>query len=375
MNTVLLQLRRLDWALIASILFITLIGLLSLYSIGAQDNHFFFKRQVLWVAIGLLTMGIVSFFDYRLWRTASFAVMLFYLAATALLIVLLVVAPRIRGITAWFRFGSVNFAPVELMKIAVIILLAKYFSQRHVDLYRLRHLVISGVYVGIPAFLVLLQPDFGSLIALAGVWCTVILLAGIRRREFFILLAGGAFLATSLWTFALHDYQRTRVLVFLNPREDPLGSGYQAIQAQIAVGAGGLRGSGLGQGSQVQYRFLPEAKTDFMFAAVAEEWGFLGVVGLLGACAYMFWRMMQTGLRAGNNFARLYVGGLVASLFLNVVIHTGMNMGLFPITGIPFPFLSYGGSSMLAYFLAVGVLQNIYLHTRLQVKEEQFDAE
>ncbi len=371
MNVLFYYIRRLDIKLSLSVFLIAVLGLLALSSMGEYDGYFFLKRQALWVAAGIVSMVAVSLVDYRIWRSTSFLVLSFYLFNIVLLFFLLILAPRIRGVTAWFRIGGIGFGPVEFVKIALAILLAKYFSKRHVDLYRLRHLFISGLYVAIPGILVLLQPDFGSVIVFIGIWAIVIFLAGIRMREFFILCVSGLIIASVLWVFVLQDYQRARVLNYFHPEDDPLGRGYQVIQSRVAIGAGGLWGRGLGQGSQIQHRFLPEAKTDFIFAGIAEEWGLVGVLFLFSLCLIMFWRMMHIALAAHNNFARLYIGGFAAILFLHIIIHAGMNLGLFPITGIPFPFLSYGGSSMLAYFIALGIAQNIHIHNRIHVSTDE----
>ncbi|MBI4128418.1 MAG: rod shape-determining protein RodA [Parcubacteria group bacterium] len=363
--------QHLDWVIIGIVVLISTLGLLSLYSIGNQTGYVYFYRQLVWVGLGLGTMIAVSFIDYRMWRVNTPLVLTVYAVCVLLLGFLLVFAPRIRGVTTWFRFGAFGFSPVEFVKVAIVIVLAKYFSHRHVDLYRIRHLIVSGLYVGVPAILALLQPDFGSFVIFAGVWVSIIFLSGIQKRHVIILLVTGVAIGAVFWSLVFRDYQRARILTFLHPEGDPLGWGYQVIQSRIAIGSGKLWGSGLGHGSQVQYGFLPEAHTDFIFAAIAEEWGFAGVLFLLGLMFFLFMRMMSIAFRALNNFARLTIGGFIAILSLHVIINAGMNLGIFPVTGIPFPFLSYGGSSILAYGIALGVVQNISLHNRVSGTEEE----
>lgn len=316
-------------------------------------------KQIIALVMGVAAMFFFSFFDYRFFRNNSWAVVLLYGVSLTSLILVLFVGERMRGLTGWFRIGEFAFAPVEVVKIVMALLLAKYFSLRHIELYRFSHLIISCLYVALPFGLVLLQPDLGSALILFSIWFTLMLFAGISRKLLALLFASGSFVAWASWTFALKIYQKERILSFINPYGDPQGSGYNAIQSMIAVGDGGVSGAGLGYGSQIQLGFLPEAHTDFMFASVAEEFGLVGSVLVLALIGVIIWRLALIALSAENNFARLFCVGMLALISIQAIVNTGMNIGLSPIVGIAFPFLSYGGSTMISLFSGLGLVQSI----------------
>jgi len=350
--------KKMDWWLIGSVLGLSLIGLVCIYS-GSRGNLVNFQKQIFFVFLGLVLMFLFSFFDYRLFKNYRFVIMVLYLFSVMLLLVLLLTGPKIRGTVSWFRLGIFSFEPVELTKLVLILLLAKYFSMRHIEMYRIRHLIISGLYVIIPSIIVLAQPDFGSVLILAGIWLGIVLVAGIKPRHLLILILVGLVIGGIFWIYLLKDYQKQRILTFLNPKKDPLGYGYNLRQSLIAVGQGKLLGEGFRQGSQTQLLFLPECQTDFIFGVLAEEWGFLGVTILLVLLGVMFWRIIKIALLADNNFSRLYAVGLVILLFVQSFINIGMNVGLLPITGLGLPLVSYGGSNLLSIFIALGILQSI----------------
>lgn len=344
------------------------LGLVSLFSLAGASSFPFFQRQVIWSGAGIMLLVLASLIDFRIFRTQGLAVFLFYLFAVVLLLVVLLKGATVRGAEAWFKFGSVLFQPVELAKIVLVILLAKFFSKRHIEIYRIQHLAVSAVYVLVPVGLVLLQPDLGSAMVLVSIWLAVILFSGIKLRHFFSLLLLGGLVGLFAWNFTLAPYQKARITSFLNPYSDPKGTGYQMIQSMIAVGSGKVWGKGVGYGSQSHLNFLPEAETDFIFAAYAEEWGFAGVVALLILFAAMLWRIVLIGRRSSDNFSRLYSLGFAAWLFVQGFIHIGMNMGVLPITGITLPFISYGGSSLVVSLIGIGILQNIKINARREVE-------
>lgn len=306
--------------------------------------------------------------DFRMFRTQGFLVFLFYALTIFLLGIVLASNVAVRGVEAWLRFGGINFQPVEAAKIALIILLAKFFSKRHVEIYRIEHLLVSGIYVAIPAALVLAQPDLGSAIVLIAIWVAIVVFSGMKMRHFVLILILGALVSSLAWNFGLAPYQKTRITAFLNPYADPRGAGYQMIQSMIAVGSGKIFGKGLGYGSQSHLNFLPEAETDFIFAAYAEEWGFVGVSIVLVLLFIVLWRIIAIGSISSDNFSRLYALGFAAYIFVQSFIHIGMNMGLLPITGITLPFVSYGGSSLVALMIGVGILQNIKMNARKEIE-------
>lgn len=366
--SVLAHISRFDWLLAASVLLLIGIGVMSLYSLSGVSPFPFFERQLVWVGIGVCLLLASSFVDFRIFRTQSAAVLLFYAVSVLLLTAVLVAGIYVRGIRAWLTLGGVALQPVELAKLALVILLAKFFSKRHIEIYRIRHLLVSGLYMAVPMGLVLLQPDLGSAAVLFLIWAAVVLFSGMKVRHFFLLVFISCLAAFLAWQFALAPYQKGRIVSFLDPYRDPQGAGYQMIQSMIAVGSGQIWGKGLGYGSQSHLHFLPEPQTDFIFAAYAEEWGFVGTVILLGLFAVVLWRIIRIGVRAQDNFSRLYTLGFAALIFTQAFIHIGMNMGVLPVTGLPLPFVSYGGSSLVTLLIGVGIVQNIKINARREVE-------
>ena len=351
-----------------AVLLLVAIGLMSLYSLSGVSGFPFFKRQIIWAMVGVVLLVVSSTVDFRLFRTQSSMVFLFYLVSVLLLGLILIVGARIRGIKAWFQVGGVAIQPVELAKLALVILLAKFFSKRHIEIYRIRHLLVSGLYLVAPVLLVLVQPDLGSAIVLMSVWLVVVLFSGMKLRHFAFLLLAAVLVAVMGWSLVLLPYQKARIVSFVDPYHDPHGAGYQMIQSMIAVGSGTMWGKGLGYGSQSHLHFLPEPETDFIFATYAEEWGYAGALILLGLFFVVLWRIVQIGIRAQDNFSRLYTLGFAALIFTQVFIHIGMNMAVMPITGINLPFVSYGGSSLVIFLIGIGIVQNIRMNARREVE-------
>lgn len=362
------HLSRYDWLLMGSLFLLMILGLISLFSLSEVSSIPFLKKQIIWAGIGIFLLIAVSFLDFRIFKTQTIVVLLFYAATIALLGGVLLSNLTIRGIEAWIQFGNFFIQPVEVGKLAIIILLAKFFSKRHIEIYRIEHLFISGLYVALPVILVLIQPDLGSAIILVSIWAVMILFSGMRLRHFFSLILIAALLSIFAWGWLLESYQQERITAFINPYDDSKGAGYQMIQSMIAVGSGQLWGKGLGYGSQSHLNFLPEAETDFIFAAFAEEWGFIGTLILLILIFIVLWRIIKIGAFASDNFSRLYALGFAAFIFVQSFIHIGMNMGLLPVTGITLPFVSYGGSSLVTLLIGVGILQNIKIRTRPAVE-------
>ncbi len=340
-------------------------GLVALASIGVNTSSAgipgggsFFARQLAFGGVALIVFMGFAVFDYRIFRTSTVAVLGLYGTALLLLIGLFLFAPEVRGTNTWYVVGPISFNPAEVAKIALIILLAKYFSMRHVELYRGVHVVISGLYALAPAALVAIQPNMGTALVIIAIWLGIVLVSGIRIRHVVILTILALACLLVAWNLVLADYQKERVTSFFFPQEAPLGAGYQQRQATIAVGSGGLFGEGFGQGSQVQHGFLPEARTDFIFAVIAEAFGFTGSIVVIGLFAGLLWSIVQHGVKATNNFVRLYSAGLAAVIALPAVLNIGMNLGLVPVIGVPLPFVSYGGSALVSYGAALGILQS-----------------
>ncbi len=354
------RIKELDIILIIATVTVAAVGLLSLYSF----NPAIALRQAIFLLGGLLLMVVISFFDWRSLRENSYVILLLYFLSLFSLWGLLLFGPTIRGVNRWYRIGEFLIDPAEIFKIVIIILLAKFFSKRHVEMYRLSHIILSGAYVIIPAYLIFRQPDLGSAVVLLIMWSVMLIISGIKLKHFLGIIGIGLVLLAVGWSFVLADYQKDRAIAFLNPELDPQGIGWGQSQAKIAVGNGGLLGQGFGSGTQTQYGFLPEPETDFIFAAIAEEFGFLGVSILIIALAVFFWRIMRIIIYSQSNFPRLFAAGFAILILTQAFINIGMNLGLLPIIGTPLPLVSYGGSNILFVFLGLGILQSIQRDTK-----------
>ncbi len=350
------HLRGLDWYLTGAILLLVLMGIISLA--GSPERHFF-QQQSLFLGIGLFLMILVSFFDWRALKENSIFILFLYFFGITLLIGLFFFAPVIREVRRWYLIGPFSFDPVEYLKIILIILLAKYFSDRHVEMYKFSHLIFSGLYIALPALIVFFQPDFGSIIIFGSLWLGMIIFSGIKTKHFLILILIGTLLFSLSWTFFLRDYQRARIVGFLEPRVDPQGINWSPIQARIAIGSGGLFGQGIGEGSQTRQGFLSEPETDFIFSAIAEEMGLIGVFLLLTLYLFIIWRILKNAWLVRDNFARLFCVGVVIILLVQAFVNIAMNQGLLPIVGIPLPFVSYGGSNLIFTLITIGLVQGI----------------
>ncbi len=355
MSILLKRIKELDHILLLSVVVVSGIGVLSLFSIDPSVAI----RQALFLGAGLVLMFFVSFVDWRIFKEKSYVVLGLYFLSLLSLYGLLVFAPTIRGVQRWYQIGDFLFDPGEIFKIVIIILLAKFFSTRHVEMYRVSHIILSGIYVLVPVYLIFRQPDLGSALILVIMWSGILLISGIKLKHFVALVLLGAVILTSGWVFFLEDYQKDRAIAFIDPQIDPQGIGWGQTQAQIAVGNGGIWGEGFGQGSQTQHGFLPEPETDFIFAAIAEEFGLLGVSVLLAGFGAFLWRIILVIFRSKTNFPRLFAAGFCILILTQGFINIGMNLGLLPIIGTPLPLVSYGGSSILFIFLGLGILHSI----------------
>lgn len=363
--TFFMSIKKFDWFLVGAVLVLCVVGLLTLYSINyAKPQITFFNKQVIFIIFGLLVMSFFRFIDFSVLKNYRPLLLLVYLGGIAILAATLIFGKITRGAASWLSFGGLNFEPVELIKLIVILVLAKYFSLRHAEMYRARHVIVSGFYVFLPALLVLLQPDLGSAIILGAIWLGVVMLAGIKPRHLVLVAMALILIFIIAWFFGLKSYQKDRILTFINPQRDPFGSSYNLIQSKIAIGAGGLSGRGMGQGIQGRLDFLPEKHSDFIFAAYAEESGLAGVLFLLAIYGLLFFRLIKITLQGTNNFSRLICAGVCVMIFAQVFINIGATLGMLPITGITLPFVSYGGSNLLINFMALGIVQSIAARNR-----------
>lgn len=356
--------KKLDWVLVGAVVLLCAFGLVGILSTSLAKGDFSnFYKQLIFFAVGLAIMFAISFFDYRVLRNNSYLILLLFFISLALLAGTLFLGPEIKGASRWYRIGGISLDPLEPAKIILIILLAKYFSMRHVEMYKLRHIFISGFYVLIMAGLVFLRPNLGGAMILTLIWLGVLLVSGIKLKHFLILLLCFMVASGVGWQFFLKDYQKSRVVAFLFP-QDILGTAWSQIQTKIAIGSGQMFGQGVGQGSQVQYGFLPEPHTDFIFSVIAQEWGMAGVAVFFMLYVILIWRILKIAVESQSNFTRLFAVGFAIVLMAQFTINVGMNLALLPVVGIYLPFVSYGGSGLIANFISLGILQSIYTRIR-----------
>ncbi|OHA85133.1 MAG: rod shape-determining protein RodA [Candidatus Yonathbacteria bacterium RIFOXYC1_FULL_52_10] len=358
---------HIDWILFLATLPLLGAGLLTMDSFAGENP--FFVRQLIWIGVSLAAFFAVSFLDMRFLKRTGVLVWLF-VGACAVLLALFVLGHTAKGATSWFDLGGFSFQPSDPVKLLVILILAKYFSRRHVEIAHFRHIILSGVYALIPFLLVFLQPDFGSAMIIFFIWFGMIMVSGISRKHLLMVFTAGALIFAGLWAFVFADYQKARIATFINPLADIRGTGWNAYQSTIAVGSGELLGKGVGYGTQSRLKFLPEYQTDFVFAAFAEEWGFVGVVLLFTLFGIVMWRILANALVGAGNFETLFGLGLAIFLMAHFTINVGMNMGLMPVTGITAPFLSYGGSHLLTEFIGLGILMSFRRYARAAHRDD-----
>lgn len=359
--------RHVDWLLILGVIPLLVFGLFTMKSLSGDD--YFFSRQLFWIVIGFSIFVVFMMIDWKSLKSSS-VILTLYFSGVGLLVFLSVVGYVTRGAQSWLYLGPAAIEPVELIKFFLILLFAKYFSGRHVEIALSRHIVISFLYLCIPLVLVFLQPDFGSAAILVFIWGNMLLFAGMNARQIGMLLLLGVVAGFIGWFMLLAPYQKTRIVAFLQPEHDPRGSGYHAIQAMIAVGSGGVWGKGVGYGTQSRLHFLPESQTDFIFAAFAEEWGLVGICFVFLSFAVIFWRIIHIAIHAPDNFSKLFGLGFAFLLMGHIIVHIGMNVGFLPITGIGLPFMSYGGSFLVMLMASLGLLESIAIRSSIKAYED-----
>lgn len=364
MRRVLLFFERFDWILLIAVLTLTSIGLIIIYGIGVSrepNNLFPFYKQLLALGIGAIAVGVISFLDYRQLRSLS---VIAYLVGAVLLLGVVLFGHQSHGTRGWFLIGPLSFQPVEFAKITLIVYLATFFTRQGHGNLRWRVFGQSAVATGLYAGLVMLQPDFGSAMVMLGTWALLCLFAGLPKRAMIILPTLVIIACGLLWEFGLKPYQRDRILAFTNPQSDDRGSGYNAAQARIAIGSGGWLGKGIGEGSQARLRFLPEAATDFIFAVLGEELGFVGIAITIGLFGLVLYRFIHIAQDSGDDFAILLLVGTGSVFFIHVFVNAGMNLGIVPVTGIPLPFISSAASSLVVCYLIVGLSESVAIRRR-----------
>lgn len=364
--------KNIDTTLFLAIIPLLSAGLITMYSF--VNESYFFGRQIIWISITITVFIFLSKINWRFLRQGWILVYL-YGIFTSLLIVLLFIGNTVRGAQSWLLVGGFTFQPSDFMKLVLILMLAKYFSRRHVQIAHIQHIFISGVYALIPFLLILMQPDFGSAIIIFLIWLGMIIVSGVSKKHLISVFVLTSISILLLWVFVFTGNQKDRIVSFIRPLEDIQGAGYNAYQSTIAIGSGGLFGKGIGYGTQSRLQFLPEYQTDFIFAAFAEEWGFIGVIILFILFGIIFWRIIINALHGDTNFEILFGFGLAIMFMSHLIINIGMNMGLLPVTGLTLPFLSYGGSHLLVEFIGLGILMGMRGYARIVHKEKIIESE
>jgi rod shape determining protein RodA len=357
------RLTNIDWVLFLAVIPLLGAGLITMKGFspqldsleGSAGGDYFFTRQLLWILLAFAIFFAFSSMDWRFLKSGGLLLTLLVLGLIPLAF-LLFSGIKIRGAASWLNFFSFSINPADPVKLLLVLILAKYFSRRHIEIANIKHILISATYVIVPAVLVFLQPDFGSFIIICAIWLGMVLVSGISKKHLLLVFLVAALIFSVSWFFLLKPYQKNRIITFLNPLKDPKGAGYNALQSMIAVGSGQFWGKGIGYGTQSRLEFLPENQTDFIFAAFAEEWGFIGVSIIFVFLGMVAWRILKNAFNGQTNFERLFGIGLAVFLVVQSAINIGMNIGLLPITGIPLPFMSYGGSNLLTVFAGLGIL-------------------
>lgn len=358
---------HIDFPMFLSVLPMVGAGLITMNSL--RSENYFFEKQLISVGVAILLFFIFSAVDFHFLRGRRVIVALFG-GVCLLLTALLLFGDIVKGARAWFDFGFFSFQPADVAKLVLVILLAKYFTRRHIEIAHVRHILVSGIYALILFGLVFLQPDFGSAVIIFLIWLGMLLVAGISWRHLAMVFLFGITAFAIFWFAIFADYQKERIVSFISPRADIMGSGYNAFQSVISIGSGGLTGKGVGFGTQSRLKFLPEYQTDFVFSAFAEEWGLVGILILFFCYGFFIFRLLRHTVFGETNFEMLFTLGLAIFFISHFIINVGMNIGLLPITGTPFPFMSYGGTHVLVEFAGLGILMGIRRHSARLHKAE-----
>lgn len=358
-------LKGIDWPLATEVLGLSVIGFFVVFSATSHNGDIsqLWKKQLFWFCISLFGMWLFSKIDYRFWIEASY---IFYWVSIVSLLAVLVIGDETNGARRWIKLGILSYQPSELAKLSVLLVLARYIGSKTVELFYLGKLFFLMAMLGLPLVLILKQPDLGSALLLVPVSIILMYVGGVPVKWLSWLFALGLSSCPLIWHF-LKDYQRERLEVFVNPQDDPLGAGYNIIQSMIAIGSGGISGKGYMQGTQTQLSFIPEHHTDFIFSVVGEEWGFVGCAVVLGLYYFMIQRSFGISRKARDREGSLLALGIASMFTVQIIINVGMTVGLLPVTGLTLPFISYGGSSLMFSYAAVGILLNISYANRRPV--------
>ncbi len=360
------KLEQLNWLLISLILVLATIGFLMLYSAGGGSFRPWLIKQLAFFSVFFLVMIFIAITDIRIWFKLSY---IFYAIALGMVIVVDVMGHNAMGATRWFRIGWLTVQPSEIMKVCTVFALARYFYNTEADnIGKIKYIIVPILLIAVPAFFIFYQPDLGTATILTLVGISILFLAGVKVWKFIIVGIGGLAAIPFLWIFVLYDYQKQRILTFLNPANDPLGSGYNIIQSKIAIGSGGLFGKGYLQGTQGQLNFLPEKQTDFIFTMLSEELGFIGSFCTIAIYSAIIAIGISIATNTKHQYGRLLVMGVINIFFIHMFINMGMGMGLIPVVGAPLPLISYGGTITASMLIGFGLVLNVDANKNLDLK-------
>lgn len=351
---------HLDMPLLAGLIVLVGFGLLILYSASGESSDQL-NRQIIRLTVAFMAMIFLAWIPPRIYKKWTPFI---YAGGILLLLAVVVVGEEGKGAQRWLDFGVFRFQPSEIMKLAVPMMVAWYFSERKLP-PTLRELAVVAIIIAVPTYLILIEPDLGTSILIASSGAFAVFLAGIRWRILLSFITVTIIYAPIHWLFVMQAYQKQRVLTFLDPEQDRLGSGYHIIQSQIAIGSGGLHGKGWLQGTQSQLEFLPERNTDFIFAVLGEEFGFFGVLLLISIYLWIVGRGFMISIKAQETYTRLLAGAITLTFFVYVFVNIGMVTGILPVVGLPLPLVSYGGTSMVTLMASFGILMGIQTHKKL----------
>ena len=356
-------LKTVDWILWISSLLLLIAGIMVIFSLTKESNEKIYINQIIFASIGLILMATFTFIDYRIWKNFSW---LAYFFGIFFLILVYIFGSYTFGARRWIDFGIFQFQPSELMKPILIITLARYFC--NINNFNLKRFIVCLILIFLPVFLILKQPDLGSASVLLITSFALLAIAKIPK-VFYIALITLSIISAPIGYYFLQPYQKQRLITFINPSSDLSGSGYNIAQSKIAIGSGGIFGRGLGKGSQSQLQFLPVAHTDFIFAGLTEATGFVGSIGLLSVSFILVIRAFQIAKLSQDKFGMYIAFGISTQLIYQIFINAGGNLGIVPVTGIPYPLVSSGGTAMMTILLEIGILESIYLrHKKIRFK-------
>ncbi len=360
------KLEQLNWMLISLIIVLASMGFLMLYSAGGGSFYPWLIKQLGFFAFFFVVMIFIAVTDIRIWFKLSY---IFYAAALGMVIVVDIMGHNAMGATRWFRIGWLTIQPSEIMKVCTVFALARYFYNIEADnIGKIKYIIIPILLIAVPAFFIFWQPDLGTASILTLVGISILFLAGVKMWKFIIVGAAGLVAIPFLWIFVLYDYQKQRVLTFIDPSNDPLGSGYNIIQSKIAIGSGGLFGKGYLKGTQGQLNFLPEKQTDFIFTMLSEELGFLGSFFTIAIYCAIIAIGISIATKTKHQYGRLLVMGVINIFFVHMFINMGMGMGLIPVVGAPLPLISYGGTITASMLIGFGLVLNVDANKNLDLK-------